>query len=119
MTNDNKYNGWKNYETWRIKLEFFDDYIYARDKEERQTIAAILTGGEAMELLEANKTDEWDKAIDKRRDFIERLKEEVDDFIEAKVTNGFVHGWATAFANEADYQEIAEALIEEARGYDE
>ena len=24
MTTDNKYNGWSNYETWRINLELFD-----------------------------------------------------------------------------------------------
>lgn len=24
MTTDNKYNGWSNYETWRVKLEIFD-----------------------------------------------------------------------------------------------
>ena len=25
MTTDNTYNGWTNYETWRIHLEWFDD----------------------------------------------------------------------------------------------
>ena len=26
MTEDKKYNGWTNYETWRINLEIFDGY---------------------------------------------------------------------------------------------
>jgi len=26
MTTDNKYNGWTNYETWRVNLEIFDNF---------------------------------------------------------------------------------------------
>lgn len=34
MTTDNKYNGWTNYETWRVKLEildYFDLEGYSKD----------------------------------------------------------------------------------------
>jgi hypothetical protein len=26
MSNDGRYNGWSNYETWRVNLELFDGY---------------------------------------------------------------------------------------------
>lgn len=29
MTTDNKYNGWTNYATWRVNLEYFDNYDVA------------------------------------------------------------------------------------------
>jgi hypothetical protein len=33
MTTDNKYNGWTNYETWRVNLEMFDGYDGASDND--------------------------------------------------------------------------------------
>lgn len=29
MNTDNKYNGWTNYATWRVNLEYFDNYDVA------------------------------------------------------------------------------------------
>lgn len=33
MTTDNTYNGWTNYETWRVNLELFDGYDGASDND--------------------------------------------------------------------------------------
>lgn len=33
MTTDDTYNGWTNYETWRVNLELFDGYDGASDND--------------------------------------------------------------------------------------
>lgn len=34
MNNDNKYNGWTNYETWRVNIECFDGWEENLDADE-------------------------------------------------------------------------------------
>lgn len=55
MKNDNTYNGWTNYATWRINLEMFDGYnpIDEDDKRPAYEIADSLKD-EVDEVLEQN-----------------------------------------------------------------
>ena len=37
MSNNNTYNGWRNFETWKVKLELLDNYQARED----QTVAEL------------------------------------------------------------------------------
>ena len=76
------YNGWTNYETWRINLEFFDAYT-AHD-------------------MAGETTDE----------IAEELREIVDSYIDENTSSTLVYGWAASFLNEVNYDEIAQAILE-------
>jgi len=81
METKETYNGWTNYETWRIALEMFDGY------------------GDNIEKGEFNDIYELE----------ERLKDEVYEFINGETggNNIFVTGWANAFCENVNYLEIA------------
>ena len=49
--NDNKYNGWTNYATWRVNLEMFDGYEH-----EGESMTADDYKFMAIEILEADGT---------------------------------------------------------------
>lgn len=57
MTKDNSYNGWHNYETWRVMLEIFDGYEvdtkvdqeYVKDYAEE----LLLSEGNKISLVES------------------------------------------------------------------
>ena len=80
---DRTYNGWTNYATWRINLEFFDG-----------------CGG-----LDIRQLSTYDVA--------KLLKEQVEEYVAEACDNDTVQGWALAFVNQCDFQEIAEHLIED------
>lgn len=83
---DTKYYGWKNYATWRVMLEFFDDKS-----------PESITGG--------------DSNVDKG-ELAEICKEQLEDFLEQTCSSGLTLDYAMAFVDNVDYREIAEALIE-------
>lgn len=94
----NTYNGWRNYATWRINLEIFDDDYQ---------IIEMLTGGasdleDAAEMLDG-----------------ENLQSFADEIIFGEVGNpanekhlGLLVSYANAFLDEVDWDQISEALIE-------
>ena len=81
--NDQKYNGWANYQTWRIALEWFDD--------------------DMSDLFDLEQDpDELATAL---REFVEI---HVDDSIK----DAYLAGYVYHFLQAVDWQEIAEHLIE-------
>jgi hypothetical protein len=86
MKTENTYNGWTNYATWRINLEYFDSYDIRdsyRDKPDSHDVSDVLRS----ELLE---------------------------FLEMNCENSLTLSYAQSFVSDVDFLEIAEHLIEAA-----
>jgi hypothetical protein len=77
------YNGWTNYETWRIALEWFDNYN-----------------------LDEQEMDAYELSL-QLREYVENT---LDETI---VQNAFVIDYALAFVSNVNWYEIAEHIIEE------
>ena len=79
------YNGWANYETWRVNLEIFDGF---------------------------NPID-WGFNILDVYDLAEGLKEYAHDLIEQGSSEGLARDYALAFLEAVNYREIARHMMEE------
>lgn len=90
-SSDKGYNGWANYETWRVYLELFDGMNIGDDFD---------TAPELHELAS------WAK--DYAHDFI---CNSIDD----TSPNGIAQGWAMAFIDAADWRQVAEHLMDYAK----
>jgi len=82
-----KYNGWTNYETWRVKLENFDGYSFVRE-------------------------DVWGKTIS---DFAEQLKGDVETRLDEEFDNetrdtSLANQYAHAFIEKVNWYEIAASI---------
>jgi hypothetical protein len=80
---DNTYNGWTNYETWRVRLEFFD-------------------GFDARDLMTEEK-DPYEVGL--------YLKEYVTDYLEME-GKGLSLDYALAFIQNVNWREIAKDMLE-------
>ena len=78
-----KYNGWTNYETWRVNLEIFDG-MNPRD---------------------------WGFDTSDSYDLGQCLKEYASDLIEQGSAEGLARDYALAFLDAVNYREIAEHMI--------
>lgn len=83
----NDYNGWSNYETWRVYLEVFDGST-ASDFGWNEEVSDADTP-ELAEYLEGYVLDMVDETAD-----------------------DLVRGWATAFVSEVNWRECAEHMID-------
>lgn len=84
---DTKYNGWTNYETWRVNLEVFD----------------------GLELSDVTyRADNADADTYEVSNFCKEYAEEVV----LHGSSGLVHDYASAFLNEVNYYEIAEHMVQ-------
>ena len=99
MSNDKKYNGWTNYETWLINLWMSEGSNYYDDL--------------AQELFN-NKEDSQDKE-DLINDLSNRLKQEHEEYIETVKlpSSGWITDLINASLSEVDWYEIAEHYISE------
>ena len=80
---DKTYNGWTNYETWRVNLEIFDG------------IAWLDQFGEGMEVHDAARI----------------LKDYAIDALEADCdSNSLAYSYALAFLDAADFRQIAQSM---------
>jgi hypothetical protein len=86
MSNDKTYNGWSNYATWRVNLEFFDNYDL-RDRYRDEPDAFALA---------------------------DVLKDEFLEYLESDCENSLTLSFARSFAEDVNYLEIAANLIEDA-----
>ncbi len=88
MAQDNKYNGWTNYETWRVNLEICDDYM--------QSLAQ-----DGMTFTDVNTLAEY-------------LKDYVDEVLTnfGQVEDGIALDYARSFVSDVDWYEIAEHGVE-------
>lgn len=90
----NTFNGWRNYATWRINLEIFeDDY-------------------QIIEMLTSGAAD-----IDDAADMLdgENLQAFADEMIFGNADSkqfGLMVSYANAFLDDVDWEQISEALIE-------
>lgn len=78
MSQDQKYNGWTNYATWRVNLEMFDGIFDSRYPDEY----------------------EWMKDAESLKDYAEQSIEETSD-------KGLARDYAMAFLSEVNWHEIA------------
>ncbi len=87
--NDNKYNGWSNYATWRINLELLGDYNFAED------------------VLESDYGT-WRPDVDYLKDLVENWV-----FENHTGSLGLVEDYARAFVDQVNYHEILEHILED------
>lgn len=93
---DEKYNGWTNYATWRVRLECFD-------------------GAELETYLSEDPNDEDFDRDEAVRTVAESMKEELEYLIEEETrADNFARGFALAFISDVNWREIAEHLIDDA-----
>lgn len=83
---DETYNGWTNYATWRVNLEFFDGFNLQDEDEEVQKMSVS--------------------------DFADYLKDMVIEAVELDCDNTITLGYANAFLDDVNWYEIAEHLQE-------
>ena len=83
------YNGWTNYETWRVNLEMFDGYD-PTDHFEGYDFAG-----------------DYDKAVS---DLSSMLQSMADELIEMDCNKGFAYDLAQSFLSKVDFDEIAEHM---------
>ena len=76
-----EYNGWTNYETWRVNLEMFDGF-----------------DGEYFRGMS-------------RYDVGQILKEMVEEYIDQTTSEGLARDWALTFVQPVDWYSIADHLI--------
>ena len=88
------YNGWANYETWRVNLEMFDGY----------DPTDFFNGYDFAD-------GDFDNAV---RDLAHMLEDMADEIIESEIPNPKVHGFAydlaMSFLSKVDFHEIAEHM---------
>jgi hypothetical protein len=82
-----KYNGWMNYETWRVNLEIFDGMT-----------ASDLTGSRAPTISELK----------------DAAKEYAEQLIEDSSPEGLARSYALAFLGAVEWWEIADKLAQDA-----
>jgi len=79
---NNDYQGWKNYATWRVALEFFDGYEIQKD--------------EPQDVYDLSKY----------------LKELVESAIDESGQEGISNSYAHAFISDVDFYQIAEHVLD-------
>jgi len=89
MENNNKYEGWTNYATWRINLELLGDYDWAN------------------EVLESDN-ESWRPDVDYLKDLVENWV-----FENHTGSLGLVEDYARAFVDQVNYYEILEHILED------
>jgi hypothetical protein len=85
-----KYNGWANYETWRVKLEIFDNTPISDY---------------------SNCEDEFDPSMICAYTLSDALKERAEYYIEESSQEGLARDYALAFLENVDWREIAQHMI--------
>lgn len=85
MTQDNKYNGWTNYATWRVNLEVFD--------------------GIDVKDMGWGRLDTYDLG--------QAMREYLEEILEIDVKEGLALDYARAFVSDVNWYEIAKHYTEE------
>jgi hypothetical protein len=85
MSNDKTYNGWTNYETWRVNLEIFD-------------------GIDIHHFCIGLPDDAYDLGL--------TCKEYATEILESEGTKGLTFDYAMAFLDAVNWREIAQHLLD-------
>ena len=88
-----RYNGWANYETWRINLEMFDGY----------DVSDFLSD---YDLADGDQ----DKAERRLALHLESMADEILD-MDCPSRSGFAYDLAQSFLAKVDFAEIAEHMV--------
>lgn len=88
------YNGWSNYETWRINLEAVDGMT-------------LEDFGFDVEDLENGDAELWQVS--------KAIEEFVEEMVLGSVPEGIAYSLAANFLNRVDWEEIAEHIIADAK----
>lgn len=99
-----KYNGWSNYETWRVQLECINEEDY-HDWCDRYTEDHPVREGKTSKVRRAYR-EEMAYAL------AEVLQEEVEQYAEERAFD-LVQGWTMAFLSEVDWREIAWGICDQ------
>lgn len=83
-----KYNGWTNYATWRISLEFFN-------------------GCEGTDL-----DPSWERLSLEEQ--VQVAQEMLNSFVDESICNDYVAGWVHVFIADVNFYEIVNNINEEA-----
>ena len=86
---DKTYNGWSNYETWRINLEIFD--------------------GVTLEDMNTVEVDPYNL-----KDYLQEYAEEIvflDSHIGGKTPSSLMEDYARAFLSDVNWYEIAQHMV--------
>ena len=101
---EEKYNGWTNYQTWRINLELIDGYMV------EECITDYIDLEEYQEVEEEEKRELKEKAI---YQLSEHLEWYVTEILELDNNNETTLSYAMAFINPVNWYEIAESYIKD------
>jgi hypothetical protein len=85
-----KYNGWTNYETWRVNLEIFDGVAWL---------------------------DQFDDGIEVH-EAADILKNYATEILESEGTGGLTFDYAMAFLGNVNWKEIAQSMFDNYYGGD-
>ena len=96
---DTKYNGWTNYETWRVNLEMVQEEDY-HDYLDNVTEDHPLRVGFTRKV---GKADREAMAYGLK----EEIKERVEEYVESNMVDDTLTGWVNAFMSEVNWYEIA------------
>jgi hypothetical protein len=91
---DKKYNGWTNFETWKVNLEFFDGL----------SINDLFHG---HSILDLGKDKE-----ERTYNLSQSLKNLIEEHIEDESKESFTQSLALAFISNVNYYEIASHMVE-------
>ena len=94
---DKSYNGWMNYETWRVNLEMFD--------------------GCDIEQFWTESEDPTTEEVISAYDLGERLKEFAESQIEETSQPGLARDYALAFLQNVTWKQIAQHMIDAYHDY--
>lgn len=98
MNEKTTYNGWSNYATWRVNLEFFDDIDAYELRDEIQGLSLYDIASYAKDSASA---------------FVDDVLPDKNNG--GKLTpEGILAGWVHAFLDDVNWREIAEHLAETA-----
>ena len=95
---DTKYNGWRNYATWRIQLEIVDDYV------------------QSTVYDDAQEAERWSKELE-----LNELADELKEYVTEAITNfgedekSLAVSYALAFVDDVDFYELAEHAKDHAK----
>lgn len=92
---DNRYNGWRNYATWRVNLELIDDYA--------SSVAEDVEGGHVERFDDVASLAE----------FFEQYVQSVLEGEFGGPREGIAVDYAQAFVSDVDWYEIAEHWADE------
>lgn len=100
-----KYNGWSNYETWRVNLELVGEYEDYGDFLTDMTDDHPVVLGKSRKVGKACREDIAYKLS-------QEIKERVTEYIDANMPDDTLAGFMSAFISEVNWFEIARGMAD-------